>query len=81
MIRLINLYDSPSFQQLDSFNLENVTDFDVDESFGLGNALRSALVLRKVISISNIQNAKTRGGVGRRQRFYEAESRKCDELG
>ena len=79
--KLIALYDSPAWEVLDSFTIENVTDFDADESLSIASALRNALVLRNVHSLSHIQNAKSYGGgVGRRKRFYEQESLYCDEL-
>ena len=81
IVKLITLYDSPSFSLPDAFTIENATEFDCDDSFALGRALRSALQLRNVNSASNVQCGSENGGQSTRRRFYENENRACDELG
>ena len=81
VIRLINLYDDPLFSEVAQLTLENVTDFDADETLSIASALRNALSLKCVNSISTIMKALLHGGPGARDRFYESENKASEELG
>jgi len=80
VIRLINLYDDPLFSEVAQLTLENVTDFDADETLSIASALRNALSLKCVNSISTIMKALLHGGPGARDRFYESENKASEEL-
>ncbi len=81
VIRLINLYDDPLFSEVAQLTLEHVSDFDADETLSIASALRNALSLKCVNSISTIMKALLHGGPGARDRFYESENKASEELG